>query len=211
MSSGPRSRGPNGPEAGLAWGLHALESLAHRLLWEPTLFSHGVLPSSDQRRSSRVTCRRQHRNCLQLKVRHQRAIRRFPKHLFLRLRSYKYSHRLRRTQKERSRTTLSLTSGLNRQNVEVGKSASKAKSLILRSVPEPLMLWVGEDEDDKSNGKSHYFFFHDMKTNTRLRDSGLQADSGKPHRQATSKSKLPQPKEKLNPRSDRSRANELFG
>ena len=86
MSSGPRSRGPNGPEAGLAWGLHALESLAHRLLWEPTLFSHGVSPSVDQRRSSRVTCRRQHRNCLQLKVRHQRAIRRFPKHLFSRLR-----------------------------------------------------------------------------------------------------------------------------
>ena len=38
-------------------------------------------------------------------------------------------------------------------NSEVGSLASKAESLILRNIPEPQRLWIGEVEDGKSIGE----------------------------------------------------------
>ena len=114
--------------------------------------------------------------------------------------------------KKKKPNTLLMTSGLNRQNSEVGKSASKAKSLILRNIPEPLCHGLEKLRMRKvltSSSLQHLYHENQYRTSRAL-IARLQADPGKSSPK-TSRNKSPQPKEKLNLRSDTLRADELPG
>ena len=74
----------------------------------------------------------------------------FPIHTFLRLlcRLLRQSQSLITEDPTREKSNkLLFAIGLNRQNLEVGKLVSKAKSLI---PPRAAMLWIGADEDATS-------------------------------------------------------------
>ena len=89
----------------------------------------GVAPNCSNEEGTQ--CRKQHQHWPQLRIRHQRAS---PKLL------WQYTNiLLRRLLHQVEINTLwMLTNVLNGQNSEVGKLAARAKSLILRSIPEPL-------------------------------------------------------------------------
>ena len=115
-----------------------------------------------------------------------------------------------RTQKERSRKQYHWN-GINRQNLEVGKWALKAKSLILRNIPEPPCYGLEKLRMRKVSSSSFPQHLHQDNHywTSRILISRLQAESGK-SQQGTSRNKLPQPKEKLNKRRDHSQADKLL-
>ena len=94
----------------------------------------------------------------------------------------------------------------NLQKFEVGKSACRAKSLILRNIPEPPCFRIGEVQDAMS--------IDDVTTSDSITAKPIPDFENfdfQIAKQETSRRKAPQPKETVNLRSDHFRAYRLVG
>ena len=164
-----------------------------------------------------IQCRKQHQYWLQFRVRHQRASRKLKwQYTILPCRRLRYQLVVQKLQwqslsmedlRREKQRQLVLTYGLNQRNSEVRKSASKAKSFILRSIPEPLcngLLKLRMLKLLTSSLPQHLWLETQLRT-SRILISRLQADSAKSWQEPL-RNKSPQQKAELDERRDQLQA-----
>ena len=149
----------------------------------------GATPSSACK--EKIQCRKQLQNWLQLRVRKQRTSRNIQwQYTILLSRRLLHQWKVQKLLwqslileglKRKKQRQFPLASGLNQQNSEVGKLASKAKSLILRNIPEPLCCGLARLRMSKvlTSSLLPHLSQGDQCWTSRILISNLLADSGK--------------------------------